>query len=310
MIQQAAVLGAGVMGHGIAQAYAQAYIPVVLYDLEQSYLDKAKQAIEASLQLHMQHGLLTEESAHGVLERIVYATELEEAVRHADFITEAIPEVIEWKWELYEKLERMAKPQAVIASNTSTLPISRLAEKMRTPDRMIITHFFNPAQLVPLVEVVRHTRTTEEVVRLTMDVMRTIGKKPVLLKKEVPGFIANRLQAAVAREAFHLLEEGVAEAQDIDLAVTEGPGFRWSFIGPIETADFGGLDTWKRVIDNLAPELDQSKQAPALLNECVKAGDLGAKTGRGIYSYEDVSAADKIRERDKKFIELVKVKQG
>ncbi|MFT9848183.1 3-hydroxyacyl-CoA dehydrogenase family protein [Aneurinibacillus sp. REN35] len=310
MIQQAAVVGAGVMGHGIAQAYAQANIPVVLYDLEETYLAKAKQAIEANLTLQMQQEMLSEEAGKSALARIVYTTELKEAVQHADMITEAIPEVIELKWELYEKLECMAKPEAVIASNTSTLPISKLAEKMRTPERMIITHFFNPAQLIPLVEVVRHARTAEEVVTFTMEVMQAIGKQPVLLKKEVPGFIANRLQAAVVREAFHLLEEGVAEARDIDLAVTAGPGFRWAFIGPIETADFGGLDTWKRVIDNLAPELGQSKQASDLINERVTAGELGAKTGRGIYTYEEVSVADKIKERDKKFIELVKVKQG
>lgn len=309
MIQQAAVIGSGVMGHGIAQVYAQAGIAVILYDLEDSYLEKAKKAIEANLALQAGQGLLTEAESREALARITTTTNLEETVRTAEFITEAIPEVIEWKWELYEKLERLAKPDAVIASNTSTLPISRLAEKMSTPERMVITHFFNPAQLVPLVEVVRHDRTTEEAIQLTMEMMRKIGKAPVLLKKEVPGFIANRLQAALAREAFHLLEEGVAEARDIDLAVTAGPGFRWSFIGPIETADFGGLDTWKRVIDNLAPVLSKSQQAPDLLNECVEAGNLGTKTGQGIYKYENASVSEKIKERDEKFIELLKIKQ-
>ncbi|WP_286887032.1 3-hydroxyacyl-CoA dehydrogenase family protein [Aneurinibacillus sp. UBA3580] len=309
MIQQAAVIGSGVMGHGIAQVYAQAGIAVILYDLEDSYLEKAKKAIEANLALQAGQGLLTETESREALARITTTTNLEETVRTAEFITEAIPEVIEWKWELYEKLERLAKPDAVIASNTSTLPISRLAEKMSTPERMVITHFFNPAQLVPLVEVVRHDRTTEEAIQLTMELMRKIGKAPVLLKKEVPGFIANRLQAALAREAFHLLEEGVAEARDIDLAVTAGPGFRWSFIGPIETADFGGLDTWKRVIDNLAPVLSKSQQAPDLLNECVEAGNLGTKTGQGIYKYENASVSEKIKERDEKFIELLKIKQ-
>lgn len=309
MIQQAAVIGSGVMGHGIAQVYAQAGIAVILYDLEDSYLEKAKKAIEANLALQAGQGLLTETESREALARIKTTTNLEETVRTAEFITEAIPEVIEWKWELYEKLERLAKPDAVIASNTSTLPISRLAEKMSTPERMVITHFFNPAQLVPLVEVVRHDRTTEEAIQLTMELMRKIGKAPVLLKKEVPGFIANRLQAALAREAFHLLEEGVAEARDIDLAVTAGPGFRWSFIGPIETADFGGLDTWKRVIDNLAPVLSKSQQAPDLLNECVEAGNLGTKTGQGIYKYENASVSEKIKERDEKFIELLKIKQ-
>lgn len=309
MIQQAAVIGAGVMGHGIAQLYAQAGILVFLYDLEENYLEKARKAIKANLILQVQRGVLTEVESERAVACITYTTDLEEAVRTADFVTEAIPEVIEWKWELYEKLESCMKPTAVIASNTSTIPVSRLAEKMSTPERMMITHFFNPAQLVPLVEVVRHERTEEKIVQTTMEVMRMIGKSPVLLKKEVPGFIANRLQAAVVREALHLLEEGVAEAKDIDLAVTEGPGFRWAFIGPIETADFGGLDTWKRVVDNLAPELSQSRQAPEFLNTLVDAGHLGAKSGQGIYEYEEISVSEKIKERDDKFIELLKVKQ-
>jgi 3-hydroxybutyryl-CoA dehydrogenase len=185
-----------------------------------------------------------------------------------------------------------------------------LAEKSSSAHRMIITHFFNPAQLVPLVEIVKHEKTDDSVVELTMELMVKIGKTPILLKKEVPGFIANRLQAAIVREAFHLLKEGVADACDIDTAVTAGPGFRWAFIGPIETADFGGLDTWKRVMDNLAPELDQSERAPEILNERVEKGNLGTKSGQGIYSYADISVAEKIKKRDENFIHLLKIKQG
>ncbi len=230
-------------------------------------------------------------------------------MKEADFITEAIPEVLEMKWELFGTLERIAKPDAIIASNTSTLPISRMAKHSATPHRMIITHFFNPAQLVPLVEIVKHEKTSGQVVETTTELMRKIGKHPVLLKKEVPGFIANRLQAAIVREAFHLLNEGVADARDIDAAITAGPGFRWAFIGPIETADFGGLDTWKRVIDNLAPELNKMESAPERMVESVRAGNLGTKTGKGIYSYSDVSVPEKIRERDTNFIRLLKLKR-
>jgi 3-hydroxybutyryl-CoA dehydrogenase len=309
MIEQIAVIGAGVMGHGIAQAYAQAGISVFLYDINKSYLEKAKQDIQANLTLQIQRGLITEKESEKALSLITFTTDLKEAVQNADFITEAIPEVIEWKWELYEKLERMAKPNAIIASNTSTLPISRLALHAQHPERMVITHFFNPAQLVPLVEIVRHECTTDETVELTLDLLRKAKKTPVLLKREVPGFIANRLQAAIVREAFYLLEEGVAQAHDIDLAITAGPGFRWSFLGPIETADFGGLDTWKRVIDNLAPELSKAQEAPRILNERVEAGHLGTKTGQGIYEYKDISVPEKIKERDEKFIELLKIKQ-
>jgi 3-hydroxybutyryl-CoA dehydrogenase len=309
MIRNVAVVGAGVMGHGIAQLYALAGFPVSLYDVREEYLDRAFRAMEDSLSLLVKEEFVTEARKVEALRRVSRTTDLEAAVKDADFITEAIPEVLEMKWELFATLERLAKPDAIIASNTSTLPISRMAKHSATPHRMIITHFFNPAQLVPLVEIVKHEKTAGPVVETTIALMRTIGKHPVLLKKEVPGFIANRLQAAIVREAFHLLDEGVADARDIDAAITAGPGFRWAFIGPIETADFGGLDTWKRVIDNLAPELDKRESAPERIVDSVAKGNLGTKTGKGIYSYTDVSVPEKIRERDTNFIRLLKVKR-
>jgi len=309
MISKVAVIGSGVMGHGIAQLYALAGYPVAMYDVEEGYLQKAMKAIADNLSLLVQEAVITEEAKLRAIKRITPATEIDTAVHDADFVTEAIPEVLEMKWELFEKLERLTRPDTIIASNTSTFSISRLVEKMTSTHRMIITHFFNPAQLVPLVEIVRHERTADEVVEATMVLMKAIGKSPVLLKKDVPGFIANRLQAALAREAFFLLEQGVADAADIDLAVTAGPGFRWSFIGPIETADFGGLDTWKRVIENLAPVLDKSERAPAMIERCVDNGQLGTKTGKGIYAYEERSVNQKIRERDEYFIRLAAMKK-
>jgi 3-hydroxybutyryl-CoA dehydrogenase len=141
-----------------------------------------------------------------------------------------------------------------------------------------------------------------------MELIRSIGKSPILLKKEVTGFIANRLQTALMREAFYLLKEGVASARDIDTAITAGPGFRWAFTGPIEIADFGGLDTWQRVFDNIAPELDESKEAPALIHELAEAGKLGTKTGEGIYSYSQETVSEKLNQQSRDFIKLGKIK--
>lgn len=310
MANQVAVIGSGVMGHGIAQEYALAGYTVSLYDLKEEFLSKAKHSVENSLSLLVTEQVITEKAKQDALERIVLTTDLRAAVAEADVITEAIPEVIEMKWDLFEKLEQFAKEDAIIASNTSTFSIARLIEKAKTPQRIIITHFFNPAQLVPLVEVVRHESTSDEVVSAVMDLMVKIGKSPVLLKKDVPGFIANRLQAALMREAFSLLKEGVADAREIDTVMKEGIGFRWAFVGPIETADFGGLDTWKRVIENLAPVLDASQKAPALIEELVEKGELGTKTGSGIYSYVDTSVEEKWKERDEHFIRLAKMKRG
>ncbi|MFJ8245049.1 3-hydroxyacyl-CoA dehydrogenase family protein [Peribacillus asahii] len=308
MIKNIAIIGSGVMGSSIAQSFAASGYSVTINDLNEELLQKSKNRISENLTLTVEEVGLDEEQKQSDLANIYYTTDLEEAVKEADFIIEAIPEVIEWKWELYEKLERIMKADAIVASNTSTFPISRLMEKASFAERMIITHFFNPGHLVPLVEIVKHPQTKEMVVDATLDLIRKIGKSPILLKKEISGFIANRLQTALMREAFYLLKEDVASARDIDTAITAGPGFRWAFTGPIEIADFGGLDTWQRVFENVAPDLDRSVEAPEIIRELVEQGKLGTKSGEGIYQYDDMLVSQKLNERDRNFIKLGKMK--
>ncbi|MFA1712229.1 3-hydroxyacyl-CoA dehydrogenase family protein [Peribacillus frigoritolerans] len=308
MIKKIAIIGSGVMGSGIAQSFAVSGYYVTINDIKEELLYHAQNRISENLSLLMEEGALTDREKQGALANITYNADLEGAVRDADFIIEAIPEVIELKLNLYQQLEEMIKPDAIVASNTSTFPISQLMEKASFADRMVITHFFNPGHLVPLVEIVQHDETKPEIVKTTMDLMRKIGKSPILLKKEIAGFIANRLQTALMREAFYLLKEGVADAEDIDTAITAGPGFRWAFTGPIEIADFGGLDTWQRVFDNVSPVLDQSKEAPDLIRDLVAGGKLGTKSGEGIFTYEESTVSQKINERDRNFIKLGKLK--
>ncbi|WP_028393352.1 3-hydroxyacyl-CoA dehydrogenase family protein [Bacillus cihuensis] len=308
MIKQIAIIGSGVMGSGIAQSFAVNGYSVVIHDIEVDYLAKAKGLISDNLALLVEEGVLTEQGKHQAEAAITYTCDLTVAVCAADFIIEAIPEVIELKWDLYQELELLIKSEAIIASNTSTFPISRLVEKTSFAERMMITHFFNPGHLVPLVEIVKHDQTKAEIVKETLELIRSIGKTPILLKKEISGFVANRLQTALMREAFYLLKEGVASAEDIDMAVTAGPGFRWAFTGPIEIADFGGLDTWQRVFDNIAPDLDQSIEAPSVIRDLVEQENLGTKTGVGIYNYETVSVSQKLNERDRHFIRLNRIK--
>ncbi|MFJ9383742.1 3-hydroxyacyl-CoA dehydrogenase family protein [Peribacillus sp. NPDC101481] len=308
MIKKIAIIGSGVMGSGIAQSFAVSGYFVTINDIKDELLHRAQNRISENLSLLIEEGVLTDQEKQVALAHITYSVDLEGAVRDADFIIEAIPEVIELKLNLYEQMEEIIKPDAIVASNTSTIPISQLMEKASFADRMIITHFFNPGHLVPLVEIVKHDETKPEIVKTTMDLMRKIGKSPILLKKEIAGFIANRLQTALMREAFYLLKEGVANAEDIDTAITAGPGFRWAFTGPIEIADFGGLDTWQRVFDNVAPALDQSKEAPDLISDLVAEGKLGTKSGEGIFTYEESTVSQKINERDRNFIKLGKLK--
>ncbi|RRN73903.1 3-hydroxyacyl-CoA dehydrogenase family protein [Peribacillus simplex] len=309
MIKKVAIIGSGVMGSGIAQSFAVSGYFVTINDIKEELLYHAQNRISENLSLLIEEGVLTDEEKQAALANITYSVDLKGAVRDADFIIEAIPEVIELKLNLYEQMEEMIKPDAIVASNTSTFPISQLMEKASFADRMVITHFFNPGHLVPLVEIVQHDETKPEIVKATMDLMRKIGKSPILLKKEIAGFIANRLQTALMREAFYLLKEGVADAEDIDKAITAGPGFRWAFTGPIEIADFGGLDTWQRVFDNVSPVLDQSKEAPDLIRDLVAKGKLGTKSGEGIFTYEESTVSQKINERDRHFIKLGKLKK-
>ncbi len=305
-IDKTAVIGAGIMGRGIALVYALNGCKVFLYDTNQQVLHKASKHISNDLELLVAEGLISAAASKSAQKNILITGSLDTAVGDAEFITEAVPEQLPLKQQVFARLESLAPSTAIIASNTSTLPLSELSRFLVRPERLLITHFFNPAHLVPLVEVVRSENAPAEIVTTTLEILRRIGKVPVVLKKDIPGFIANRLQAAILREALHLVASGVADMHDVDTVVTAGPGFRWSVIGPLETADFGGLDTWQSVMENLSPELDCTRTAPAVITEMNRQGHLGVKTGQGFYAYlsEDV-VADKIHSRDQAFIRLL-----
>jgi 3-hydroxybutyryl-CoA dehydrogenase len=308
VVRSVAVIGAGVMGHGIAQLFAQLGATVRLHDVAAERLAAGLRAVEESLALLVEEGAMPAAVAEVARARIQATPDLEAALRGAEIVTECIPELLDLKQALFARVEAIVAPETPILSNTSTFRIASLAERASRPDRMAITHYFNPAQLVPLVEVLPHPSMPSARVEWLVALMRALGKRPVLLRKDVPGFVANRLQAALMREAFHLLEMGVAGPEDIDAVITEGPGVRWPFVGPIETADLGGLDVWRRVLENLAPQLCRDERAPAPLRERVERGDLGAKTGRGIYDYAGGRAAERLRRRDRALVRLARLK--
>jgi len=310
VIRAAAVVGAGVMGHGIAQLYATAGAEVRLHDVSPEALSSGLRAVDESLALMVEEGVLASGDAARARARIRPTSDLDDALRGAEVVTECIPEVLSRKRELLDRVERVVTADAMVFSNTSTLPVALLGEGAAFPERMAVTHYFNPAELVPLVEVVPHPDMPAERVERTMAILRAIGKLPVLLHRDVPGFIANRLQAALVREAFHLMELGVAGPEEIDAVVTAGPGVRWPFLGPIETADLGGLDVWRRVLDNLAPVLGRASEAPVAVRDRVDRGELGAKTGRGFFDYPGERGAERVRERDRALIRLARIKGG
>jgi 3-hydroxyacyl-CoA dehydrogenase len=299
-IQKVVVIGAGIMGEGIAQNFAQAGLFVHLVDRDEQILDGCLAKIEANLGLFQDFGLLKEDPSR-IQSRIepFFTQDLAKALEGCDFIVEAIPEVLELKKELFNQLESLA-PDAILSSNTSSLTISAIAEGLQAPDRVVGLHYFNPAHIIPAVEIHRGRRTSDDVVAITRELMVRVGKKPVLVRKEVPGFIINRLTGAMEREIDYLLDEGIVTPEDLDTAVKASYGFRLACLGPMEAEDMIGLDTAARASGNIFKVLSNETEPSPMLLEKVKKGELGIKAGKGWYDYSGSTReeiGDKINRR-------------
>ncbi|WP_176330270.1 3-hydroxyacyl-CoA dehydrogenase family protein [Oceanobacillus rekensis] len=300
------VLGAGIMGHGAAQLFAQAGKNVRIRARRETSLEKARELITNSLKIMVEKEMLTQNEMEKTLARITYTTDLLEAIQGADFILESIPEVLEQKLETYEIIESVVSEKTIISSNTSTFPLEELTQEAKHPERFIITHFFNPPQLVPIVEIVQFEKTDEKIVNTTYDLMKEIGKSPVVLKKEITGFIVNRVQVAMLREAFHLMEMGVATAEDIDIAMKGSMGFKWAFCGPMESQDLAGLQTTEAMVGNIMKDLSNTRDVPSFLKEMVENDQHGIRTNQGFYNYDD-NGEKAINTRDDHFLDLLKL---
>lgn len=305
-IRNTAVIGAGLMGHGIAQVFALGGCGVVLQDVDRGILANALEKIRENFRVLGDARWISRASAERALARIRTTVDLEEAAARADFVTEAISEDLELKRRIFESLDRSTPEHAILASNTSTLKITDIAGHLPRPERAVTTHWFNPPYLVPVVEVVRGERTSAETVERTSDFLRKMGKEPVRILKEIPGFLINRIQTAMFREVLSLLEMGVAEPAEIDRAVMGSFGLRLPILGPLKTADLGGLDIWYKGMKYLYPFFDNSREPQQVMREKVEAGSLGRKTGKGFFEYpSDTGASEEERERDRKMIRLL-----
>jgi len=284
-IKKIAVLGAGLMGHGIAQVAAQvAKCEVSLRDVRQDFLDKGMGMIQSSLQKFVDKGKISEEEMSETLGRIHPMLELKEAVADADLIVEAVPEKVEVKKGVFVETEKYAKEDAVIASNTSSISITLLASATRRPENFCGMHFFNPPQLMRLVEVVRGAKTSDETVDIVVKAVEMMGKEPVVVKKDSAGFVVNRILIPALNEALYLVWEGVADRDEIDKAIRLG--LNWP-MGPLTLLDHVGLDTTLSILEVFQRELGDRKYRPCpLLTQMVKAGLLGRKTGKGFYDWK------------------------
>ena len=289
-IERISVVGAGLMGHGIAQEFALAGYDVHLNDLTEEGLRQAADKVRCNLEMLVGMGLVSRNQADSAPSRFHTTTALSEAVREADVVIEAVFEDLALKQRIFAELDRACPERTILASNTSTFMPSKLASATRRPDRVLVTHYFNPPHLLPLVEVVPGKETSDETVTAITDLLAKVGKRPALVQKEVPGFIGNRLQAALIREALSLVEQGVATPQDVDTVVKNGFGRRLSCAGPFEIFDIAGWDLVEAVVSQLFPEIDSSPEVPRWLREKVERGELGLKTGKGFHEWTPESA--------------------
>ena len=295
-IGKVSVVGAGLMGHGIALELAAAGYEVRLHDLSAGILDVAMANVRSGLERLVSCGLLDEEAAAAAPGRIVTGTDLGELVSDADLVIEAASEDVAVKRQIFGDLGRLAPPHAILASNTSSLRPSLYAAESGRPERVIVTHYANPPHFVPLVEIVSGPDTSTETQMVVRAFMEGLGKKVVVARREVPGFILNRLQLALLREALWLVENGVAEPGDVDVALKFGTGRRWAFAGVFEVFELAAWDVVGRIYDEVAPTLADSAEMPAALRERIERGDLGAKSGRGFYD-SGPAWADETRSR-------------
>ncbi len=293
------LVGAGLMGTGIAAVFAAAGLPVVVTDADEARLHGVAAEVARVIGELAEAGLLSRAAVAAALPRVRTTTSLAE-VGAQPFVLEAVPERLAIKHEVYRTLEGVMDPHAILASNTSGLMPSRLAEGLRHPERFLVAHFWNPPHAVPLVEVVPCGATDAEVLRLTVALLRAIGHEPVVMRSEIPGFIGNRLQYALLREALAIVRSGAAGPEEVDAVMRASLGRRLATTGPIETADLGGLDTFLSIAEHLMPDLAKDEDVLDLIRERVAAGAVGPRTGQGFYPWpaERVAAVRGRRDRD------------
>ncbi len=297
-ISKVTILGSGLMGNGLAQVFATDEDTQVILR-SRSFKEDPLKSIKANLDLMISREAMSDDKADAILSRITFTDDLEAACRDADLIVECVPEVMSIKQDLFRDVEPLCKPTCILATNTSVMSITEIAMKCQDKSRVVGAHFWNPPFLIPLVEVVKGEETSEDVMQIMMDYLKKIGKKPVRCNKDVPGFIANRLQHALWREALSIVENGIADAATVDEALRYGPGLRWPILGVLENADMIGLDLALNIQSYIVKHLEDAHTPSKLLSELVAAGDLGFKTGKGYQTWTaDEAAASNKRLRE------------
>jgi 3-hydroxybutyryl-CoA dehydrogenase len=283
-VKRVAVLGAGLMGHGIAQVSAQVgKFDVTMRDIEQGFVDNGMKMIQDSLQRFVKKGTMSEQESREILSRIHPTLDMKEAVQNVDLVIEAVTENPPLKKSVLAEADKFAPSHAIIASNTSSISITEIGAATNRPEKVCGMHFFNPPQIMRLIEIIRGLKTSDETVEAIRQISSKLGKESVVVKKDTPGFIVNRILVPAINEAAFLVAEGVAEPEDIDKAIQLG--LNWP-MGPLKLLDYVGIDTTLFITEVMVNETGDPKFRPSgLLRQMVRANMLGRKSGRGFYDY-------------------------
>ena len=280
------ICGTGLMGATMAQIFAEKGYETWLWGRTEASLERGRKLLSV-----------------GEGDGLFLTTKLEE-LSDCDIIIESIVENLEVKQDFFEKLSKIVKPETILATNTSGLSMNRICERVDGKERFLGMHWFNPSNLIPLIEIICNDRTGEDYVQKVYGLAKAIGKKPVICHKDVPGFIANRIQFAILRECMDIVEKGVASVEDVDMVMKYGIGFRYGAYGPFEVADFGGLDTFYHISEYLNEDLCDAKQPQKLIEDLYKQGFYGVKSGRGFYDYSEGRGQEAVARRNRKYKDM------
>jgi 3-hydroxybutyryl-CoA dehydrogenase len=304
-IKKVAVIGAGTMGHGMAQSFAMAGIPVALMARTQGSLDRAAALIEGSLQTMAQANYIDGKKIPDILKKVTYTNSIEDAATDTDIAFETVKEDKQSKIDTFAQLDKLCPPHALIASNSTYMNIFDFVETSR-PGKILVAHWYSPPQIIPLVDVVKGPQTDAESVQLMTDVLKGIGKKPVVFKKMVPGYVVTRLQVAFNREVLWMLDNDYLSPEELDDAAKWGLAMRMMIVGVVQRFDFGGLDLSVRNLEKPSFPPTPVEYMPTKIFDLVKAGHLGVKTGKGFYDYGGKTEAEACAARDDKLLKLLK----
>jgi len=309
-LRRAAVIGTGMMGPGIAATLALGGLETVLISRKSETAAQGLAKAAGCLDVLEKEQLVPAGQLQRARRLLSASADLEAAVGRVQLVIESGPEDLEFKRELFARLDAITEPDAILASNTSGLSITAIASACQRPERVLTTHFWNPPHLMPLVEIVQAQQTDPAIALVVRELMLQCGKTPVMVRRDTPGQLGNRLQMALVREAVHIVEQGIASVEDVDLAIKTGFGLRLPVYGVLEHMDMVGIDLGFRVLDYVAQDLNSEPRAPSLMREKLERGELGVKAGKGFYDWSKRDAQVVVQRRDRFLIDFLKRHSG